>query len=645
MSHDEILDLRPPKTHVGIFVAFALVTLIGALIPGAAREAQLAFFTATLGLLALLSPGKRVATPLLLGAAACVALSFASFLPASWFPTPAWRSELEAAGVDTGSRVVIQAHHALEQYFPVILLVAAALWFTSHRLGSRHLIAISLILPAGVALQILLYHLVSDQLPGHLSSPNHFGFFPNRNHSATLFSMAAIASLGAAFQSLREKRSGLFVFSAALTLLILWTLFSHSISRGGLVLTGIGFTLWVALTGWKHFGKNEARVFGLLLLFVSGIYFIGESRSKNRLDSTLERLAEPTPSSLVAEDEREEAPVPTPLDFRVPIMQDTLGMIRDAPLTGIGAGQFRYLFPQYRDASLLASSAIAMHPESDWLMMAAEFGIPAAVGFAALVALAFTRSALRIRKTRDRALRAACLVAAALLPIHGFFDAPGHRPALVLIAILLFALANPPRQTLDPPPSRQIFPRAFALLLALGGLYLTGHLPLLSRHPDLGLDARARSAYQSASRDYQEILRPAAGSSLFRQQDQRLRLAAAARHWSDTMPLDPRWRRLEAVALLPILPERPAVERAFLIERELSPDRIQPLLQQARAWSGYDPAQSPLLWHQALELAHRIDRLPNQKGRATQAVESSVRTLARNHPPIRDLAEPFLLKN
>ncbi len=71
------------------------------------------------------------------------------------------------------------------------------------------------------------------------------------------------------------------------------------------------------------------------------------------------------------------------MDFRLKIYSDALRMIRDSPWTGTGLGSFNAIFPLYRNASVLQERVL--HPESDWLWLAAEAGLPGVVAVAGLL--------------------------------------------------------------------------------------------------------------------------------------------------------------------------------------------------------------------------------------------------------------------
>jgi O-antigen ligase len=61
-------------------------------------------------------------------------------------------------------------------------------------------------------------------------------------------------------------------------------------------------------------------------------------------------------------------------DKRTKVFQDTALMIWDYPLTGTGLGTYAFVYPFYARKSI--GEAGAVHPESDWMMIAAESGLP-----------------------------------------------------------------------------------------------------------------------------------------------------------------------------------------------------------------------------------------------------------------------------
>ncbi len=392
-----------------------------------------------LGLLILLRPARVPLPAVWWGLAiAFVIAGAAAFLPARWFHEPEWRSQLESLGVATGSLVVIQSRLAAESFALFVLTLFSGLWMAGHRPSAAQLRLWALMFTLGVACYALIARLAQDS--PHLANTfrgQHFGFFPNRNHSATYLSMGAICGLGCVLQALRDKRFVVLAIAFAATAICLWAIASWSISRAGVVLVAIGCLLWVSMLGRRYLGRHGLWAIALIVITAVGLFFTANTAVRERLSLTVEKAGTIIDSERISESASGKSVLASGrnIDFRLPVFRDTLGLIRDFPWTGIGAGQFYYIFPQYRHETIVVNDSDGYHPESDWLWMASETGVPATLLLLVLLGLAAWKSLRGIQLGRDRALRAACLTAALLVPIHGFFDVPGHRISLALSAI------------------------------------------------------------------------------------------------------------------------------------------------------------------------------------------------------------------
>ena len=130
-------------------------------------------------------------------ALAFILAASAAFLPARWFHEPEWRSQLESLGVETGPLVAIQSRQAAEALALFAVTLFVGFWMAGHRPTAAQLRLWALIFTLGVACYALIARLAQDS--PHLSGTfgtQHFGFFPNRNHSATYLSMGAVCGLG-----------------------------------------------------------------------------------------------------------------------------------------------------------------------------------------------------------------------------------------------------------------------------------------------------------------------------------------------------------------------------------------------------------------------------------------------------------------
>ncbi len=266
------------------------------------------------------------------------------------------------------------------------------------------------------------------------ASKDSFGLLPNRNHSASLLALGAILLTGHGTLHLMKKRYGVGGVSLIAVSVIMFALAGVSSSRAGILLTLLGILSWLTLQRIPRW-KVPVRVTVLALTLTCGItLMISGTESGKRLRDLGQKFIDDTGT------DGEKTP---PIDFRIWIYQDTMKLITDAPITGWGLGTFRYVMPFYRDKSISCSEAI--HPESDWLLLAAEGGWPAvALLFFVILYLFWCSRKLRHRPEWMVMSAGLCSVGAGLL--HGLIDVPLHRPAtgwiFLIIAGLVFGRAR-----------------------------------------------------------------------------------------------------------------------------------------------------------------------------------------------------------
>lgn len=401
---------------------------------------------ATVGILMIAYP-PVICPPLhwrLLAAFALI-LSCMGFLPVSWVGMPPWRIALENTGLDTGSAIVVQQRQAVENLAIIAITMAAWFWAIGFRLSVNLVKHLSLAFVVTVAIYALFARLMQP-LPEKPGESPHFGFFPNRNHTATYLAMGFTCGIGCLFQAIRDKRLAITIISVAALSVCSLAIYAWSLSRGGILLAALGALLFVMCVGIRYLGTNGRRTMALLVIAVIGGLLTLQTKAKTRIIESFNKA-----NSVLNMESKDEAPQDLgsfvaeriisaeSIDFRIPIMQDALSLIRDYPWTGVGAGQFSAVFPQYRNRSCVANDTDCLHPESDWIWAACELGIPTALLMLVLVLLAIVHSVKLVRHGTNRAARAGCLAAACILPIHGIFDVPGHRLSLSLAAAVLYA--------------------------------------------------------------------------------------------------------------------------------------------------------------------------------------------------------------
>lgn len=606
-----------------------LFLFAGVFLGPAAWTAQHAIFFVAAGLLVVVGKVPRISWGMGWLAGLFILCLLPAFLPASLFPEPAWRKELAEMGI-SGKSQVIQREMALEMTVVLALTVMVGPWLAGTRFTVGTLKRMALVFTLGVAVYALLSWLLRDPL-AQVRGRDHFGFFPNRNHSATYLVMGGICGMGCFIQAIREKRGGVAITMAVALVVILVGLIFWSESRAGIVLLVAGVVAFAGLAGRPLLGSHTGKALGLVALLAIGLFIVGSSDVKERLASTITRT--------VGDDESN-------ADFRIPTWLDTLTMIKDAPLTGVGAGQFRFVFPQYRQGTSLQQFADSYHPESDWLWIAAESGIPAAIALGILIGIAAVVSALKLKEGRGRTVRAACLVAALVIPLHGLFDVPGHRAILAWTGCWLYALSLPPLLGETALPGRWfqcLSWKALGLASLAAGTFLgavtwfgaqppalviadhtlqQGEL-LLKKDEELRAQAHARG---DAEYDPDEAVDP------FEHAYQLLGDTAAR------APLDRRLYRDRGIFGLQFDDRDEEIDRFFEIERALAPRRIDVPVKQGVLWAPIDPERAKKSWLLADQIARDLDERLGLGGKFTTEVANRVRAEAKRHPELRDFA-------
>lgn len=568
-----------------------------------------------------------------------------SFLPAAWMEQPGWRKLLEEAGIATGPLIVIQARQAAEALALFGIMLFVGLWLAGHRPTSSQLRKWSLAFTLGVAVYAILARASQEITPS--GSEGHFGFFPNRNHSATYLAMGSICGLGCVLQSLRERRFALLAVALVSTGICLWAVAAWSVSRAGVVLVTAGALIWLLMLGRRYLGRHGLWAVGLAALAAGGVFLIADSGVKQRISKTAEKagsMMSPVDGLSLGEGKSDNSSLQD-LDFRIPTALDTLELIRDFKWTGVGAGQFEPIFPQYRKLTAAANDSRSYHPESDWLMMAAEVGVPATLALLALVMVAVWKSLGSILQGRDRALRSACLVAAMLVPLHGIFDVPGHRITLTWSALLLFALSMRAPSTTEPLSRKPgVWPfRVAGLIMLAASVFLVRAQWWGGTPPALTVAKSSMAEVQRLYRQDQASNNDSAGAgedSRSAPAEDLLETALASLDRSEKVaPLDWGIRRNRGFLALHYDDKEQMVRKSFQIERVLDPTWVKAPLQQALLWSTTDVEETAGLWAEAIRRARWMDHHHPGSQWSEARTRERIREQARGKPDLEKLRQ------
>ena len=251
-----------------------------------------------------------------------------------------------------------------------------------------------------------------------------FGFFPNRNQSANVLSMAAILAFGLALRALPSSQDSPVSPKNWAWLLLLPVLLASLIrlnSRAGIALLFLGVLAVTVRHCFSTQNRKTAAVAAACGFFLLAAFFLFGGKLLHRIQSKTEFSD----------------------DLRTALQIDALSFSSLHPFLGCGAGNFSELFGPVRRLS--AGQNVAIHPESDWLWAAGELGWPVALLLLASAAWWLGRS-LPFPKDSDRRLRATLAVACAAFLLHSALDVPGHRLGSVVPALLLLSLAANPKK-------------------------------------------------------------------------------------------------------------------------------------------------------------------------------------------------------
>ena len=589
-------------TQPKIVLSVAIILALGAafLAPLDAGVLHGVVLGGTGALLILFKPCHPLPRMALVAGIVLLLLCLAAFLPVSWFGVPEWRAKLTSSGViDLGALVTPQPLHTVAGCFLLAASVGTGLFLLSQPVDtvSRAWLASAFALGVGLYAVTGFYSESSGWIYPGTEAFRDFGFFPNKNHTANFLMLGGFASLGAMAEWLKRRRfweCGLVALAGIATTTALVT---QCNSRAGTLLFGLGVLAWLI---WISFWDLDRRVLvgsWIAIIVVATILFASDSAARDRIET----LAGHVVSGSGTDTSPAGMPVPMAapdqagstydtLDFRILIWRDTFNMIRAQPWTGVGLGNFRYVFPQFRHSS--RTESLCLHPESSLLQLAAEAGLPA-LGALIWLIVAIWAGARSDLSSQESLVRSALAMGAAMFLLHCCVDVPGTRvgtlwPALVVTALALSPDGLRSKQSPDNPKGAGFI--CMGVLMCCAGLWLVSGG--LRQTPGSG---------------------PAAGFAMQEQifnlnqagdQDEALGLASEAIRSS---PLEPEFYFQCATLELQFPNTGKFADSLYQAERLIEPIKTQTPLRQAGYWLKVDPTKCLPLFADAL---HRASLLP-----------------------------------
>lgn len=577
--------------------------MVAIMVSGTEEVWALIILLASSGLAVLIaSPKVRPRSVPLAGAVLFCLLALSAFLPQSWLSVPAWRATLSGVPeIGLGGTVSPQPWISWFWWWLLAAACATATCLQTLRLEGRSLAvalhAVAWFAGAYAALSIFAFQ-TGWIYP--LSGGAVFGFLPNRNHSATLLVAGAVLSVGLMHWETIRGRKGAALLAALAAAPCFAGLLFVSISRAGVVFLGLGLLLWAAGAARGRSRRGVLGGFAVLALFLVVLFASGENAVRERLVKVVTEAVSVQRNTEGGD-----------LDFRLPISRDTWRMISDAPWTGFGLGQFAAVFPQYRQDS--ARAARVLHPESDWLMVAAESGWPAATVLVVVTGWFFV-ACWRWLDSGDGMLRWSAASAIGAAVAHGLIDVPWHRCSLGWLLLALAAVTVPPGGNVLKYPRLARLPWVLA-----GGCMVVWAAVLGSEH------RAGRTAPPFAWENTEAEMRRLGDSQMMPEAVAAARAAAAA------FPLKHESYYYLGAFLRYYDNTDEEIDRVLRAGRLVEPVLPQPVAEQARLWQPIDAERQISLAREAIRRAQQIGRREGLADRAAAgAVTEAVRDAGSN---------------
>ncbi|WP_269525653.1 O-antigen ligase family protein [Coraliomargarita parva] len=515
-------------------------------------------------------------------------LLLGAFLPSLLTGQAEWRSTAESSyHLDLGAFHSVQPRVSLEAWLLALAgfawLYAAANWpiNTTGRRWLMFLLCILLVVFGGVSIYC---NLLGLRYPG-AEDATAFSFFPNRNQMANFLALGGVVTFGFAIDGLRHRRlihlAGLFATSVCLMALVL------GVSRAGVLLYFTGIFIWFI---FRLKGSRVARSFKIglpLVLIIFSFLISSNERTMGRITHLWE------------------APDQIREEFRLLLYRDTFKMMQDAPVLGVGLGNYSAVFPQYRDLSRNYQTVV--HPESDFFWLASEGGLLAALCLIVFVGAYLLRCWPR-EEGQGRSYRLTALTAVLIFLLHALVDVPGHRPGTVYFAILFAALALPRMDASERRYNALYFRGVGVVLLLTGVVWCVGAL----------------SGWTVYSRTAEAVFREDASRSMQIGDYERSRRSLD--RLLSLHPMD--WRAYFQRAQLTLAESgnRSRAADDFQRSRYFEPILGLVTMEEGMVWLSYDPGRAVSAFRQTL-----FRELENKDG----AYQVMLRA-AKKHPPVMD---------
>ncbi|UCG35486.1 MAG: O-antigen ligase family protein [Candidatus Omnitrophota bacterium] len=240
-----------------------------------------------------------------------------------------------------------------------------------------------------------------------------FSTFGNKNHYAGYMVMFVPLSIGYALSCQDKYKKLLFVFFGAAIAVSIFI----SASRGGALSVIFALLLLPFLSFRKHSIRNDILVILAVFIFIVIMAFMGDVGDLHKKFSGAGIFS----------------------DGRWRIFRDSLGLVRDFPLFGVGLGNFQYIFTTYDSTP----GVFTRHLHNDHFQLVVEAGLIGSLLCFIFFIMVFKDILTQLRKTEDPFVRN--VVAGGLsglfgIILHAGFSFHFHIPASLFMFWLILGL-------------------------------------------------------------------------------------------------------------------------------------------------------------------------------------------------------------
>lgn len=433
-EQEETLSTSPRQRILSLGIAWFPMILLAL---GNGRNPWIPGLAALLvGLLLVLNPPhSRLPYSFLFIAAVIAVLPLLALLPLPASVQLDWRQTLVIDhDLALPGSFSTQPWVTFENWCLLLLVLLWLLWCAGHwqtasdRMPVMRHLALGL---SGLAILSLVFHFSGWQpATWGVGTEQDIGPYANRNHFACLMAMNAILCLSSAYDLLRRKKQTWILFGLGLIPCFMAVIVNTSL--GGILAFGAGVAAWLAMAALRGRSLQRLAIMGaVLLVLTAGVVLFGQHLVRQVFDSQTGIIEKVTEGG------------------RPDIYRNTLSLIEQHPLLGVGLGNFAAVFGMTNQ--IHEGYVRFRHPESDWLWFLAEAGWPATL--AALVGLTVFLASMGLRNSgqgnTERRARRARLTAGLTVLVslgHGIVDVPNHNFVHALIVALLAGIALHPQQ-------------------------------------------------------------------------------------------------------------------------------------------------------------------------------------------------------